>query len=797
MDYKVYKLTVDLKQGNYYSIQPKQGETGVKLIITLVADSVGYNVAGTIVNAIFRKPDDTVSYLPCTIEDGAKGIVSVALTNQVLALPGRVNCELQVTGDKGLVKSWTFCLLVQETVGTAEIESSNEFVALEAALETVNQYDNRIANLEAKDIEIEKKISEAQYSAPQEVTASVITLPDSVAEGQFSDIVMKGRSLKQELNYNRDTWSEWIGITGTTVQNGLLVIENNASWLYPRLTAKFKPNTKYGILLYVKTNTRVASTDVFTGASDYPFAQADRISLTQGQTGFFKKVATTQGNIINNQYYSGFAPDTGKIEFGDIRIFELPVGSEIESDFNTMAADQLAVKYPYIKGGGVVSTESVRIRSCGENLFDFKQNYISLISGTVRTILDNGIKVGNSVAATYRYVKYRIKLPPLTTMYLSRTIQVISGSDANVGRILVYDSNGTVIRTILKTDAGGSFTTDSTGIVEISFYSAYSTSEVAEVNFTNIMLNEGNSALPYESYKSGGEAYIDGELRSVGGVFDEVNVITGVKTQRVSDEIVLDGSKNWTAVTDLGTVYRAAINPHNLSNIALNSSNMATSTRLILNNQEWRMEINYTGDTEHYYVSHLAINLFIAKSKIDAMTGATALDKWKAYLNQYPATLTYQLATPVVHEGKAQPLTAFSNGHIIIEPVVKEVSVYNAGITIKHTNLPIKSLESVYKINPDNSKTPIDISTCTVASDGKSFTSMALANDDIVEYTYLYDNSLTTLPTVRYSYPLNVAASLAENTKAVTAVSKSLTDFMSYQNAVNLQFDLRLTALEP
>jgi len=38
--------------------------------------------------------------------------------------------------------------------------------------------------------------------------------------------------------------------------------------------------------------------------------------------------------------------------------------------------------------------------------------------------------------------------------------------------------------------------------------------------------------------------------------------------------------------------------------------------------------------------------LNIEKSKVDVMAGATLLDKFKEYINQYPLTLTYQLATP-------------------------------------------------------------------------------------------------------------------------------------------------------
>ena len=156
-------------------------------------------------------------------------------------------------------------------------------------------------------------------------------------------------------------------------------------------------------------------------------------------------------------------------------------------------------------------------------------------------------------------------------------------------------------------------------------------------------------------------------------------------------------------------------------------------------------------------------------------------------------TLIYQLATPITHEGKAQPLTAFPGGHIIIEPVARVTKPYNGGITVDR---PIQAIESITKIE-DGVRTPIDISKATVASDKLSLTITGASDNEIYEIIYQYPSELTTLPTIRYSYPQNVAAAIDGNTKGVAANSKAISDFIAYQNAVNLQFDLRLVALEP
>ena len=51
-----------------------------------------------------------------------------------------------------------------------------------------------------------------------------------------------------------------------------------------------------------------------------------------------------------NEYAFSIMTDPGRFELKDFRIFELPVGSQIEQDFESMSVDELAVKYPYIKG---------------------------------------------------------------------------------------------------------------------------------------------------------------------------------------------------------------------------------------------------------------------------------------------------------------------------------------------------------------------------------------------------------------------------------------------------------------
>lgn len=143
-----FQITTELYQEHVVPIiNGKQYDTGRGALITLTdAGAVVVPEAGEQLRLYCRKPDDTISYLPGTLEGSA---VKVDFTNQLQALPGVVECELQVGTGSGMISTPVFKLLVlSSNYDAAAIESADEFGALEAALQTVEQYDTRIDALE-------------------------------------------------------------------------------------------------------------------------------------------------------------------------------------------------------------------------------------------------------------------------------------------------------------------------------------------------------------------------------------------------------------------------------------------------------------------------------------------------------------------------------------------------------------------------------------------------------------------------------------------------------------------------
>lgn len=128
----------------------QQGDTGRGVDITLTdCGAVVVPDASESLRLYCKRPDDHVSYLPATLSGSA---VRVDLTNQLLSVPGLVECELQVGAGADMVTTPVFKVLVLPSNYDAEAaESTDEYTALDAALATVQSYDGRITD-NAEDI---------------------------------------------------------------------------------------------------------------------------------------------------------------------------------------------------------------------------------------------------------------------------------------------------------------------------------------------------------------------------------------------------------------------------------------------------------------------------------------------------------------------------------------------------------------------------------------------------------------------------------------------------------------------
>jgi hypothetical protein len=165
-------------------------------------------------------------------------------------------------------------------------------------------------------------------------------------------LIMMGFRPVNILNYNPVTWEEWTLTELNIVENGALVLKRTTSASNAILPAKFKPNAKYGFLTLVLSTVGI-SVGIAGRISCWDDAFADSSSGDAPLDSFFsevgnrKLVLTSKQTINKNRLFIRTNANDVEVKIKDLRAFELPTGSEIENDFNTMTADQLNAKYPF------------------------------------------------------------------------------------------------------------------------------------------------------------------------------------------------------------------------------------------------------------------------------------------------------------------------------------------------------------------------------------------------------------------------------------------------------------------
>lgn len=89
-------------KSNYQSVQMVQGEMDSRTFrIQLFDTTTPVDLTRCSVKLYAEKPDSTKVYLNCEPVDAANGIVEVVIEEQVVAVPGVVNCWIQVVGTGG------------------------------------------------------------------------------------------------------------------------------------------------------------------------------------------------------------------------------------------------------------------------------------------------------------------------------------------------------------------------------------------------------------------------------------------------------------------------------------------------------------------------------------------------------------------------------------------------------------------------------------------------------------------------------------------------------------------------
>ena len=117
--YKVYPLQV---------MEAQQGNVGRGAIVTLTAGSAVIDPTDETVEVYAKKPDGTVSWLECSVEDAK---VKINFTNQMLMSPGILQVELRMKDDEDDITTPIFKVKVNKSNVQSAGRSENELPLLD------------------------------------------------------------------------------------------------------------------------------------------------------------------------------------------------------------------------------------------------------------------------------------------------------------------------------------------------------------------------------------------------------------------------------------------------------------------------------------------------------------------------------------------------------------------------------------------------------------------------------------------------------------------------------------------
>jgi hypothetical protein len=409
-------------------------------------------------------------------------------------------------------------------------------------------------------------------------------------------------------------------------------------------------------------------------------------------------------------------------------------------DYNSLSdptdASDLFDKYPYHRG--LVGSGVGRVKSVGKNL----HNKYTSTSGYYVDHTDGVLKVSGSGSATTDFIKANVG----DTIYVEN----------HTGHNAYYDE--------LKNFIGGS--TTQPFILPVN--TKYFRSSFLSANIDETQIELGSTATTYEPYKSS-QAYNDRELYSVPNVYDIKNINTGKVTKKCKKITINSGdidSYN-TSATNVDYIQIGVdVFVNLISQLSKEGSFFIKSFPT-----EVSGSLDSPGNEYHFQTESNVIYLAVPNG-----TYTDTADAQANFVSDYGGEVIYELDPDSYETYYDQPqvLQAFPNGTIYNETVIEEMLTYSTGLTITSTDHVIDSLEYVYLVDTTTkAETPIDISDCTIASGGASFTISGASNDEVYRFAYRYNGSGIIAP-LTYSYCMTAKDTLDGNTEDINSLHERI-----------------------
>lgn len=206
----------------------QQGDTARVLTFNILDKGVPFNLTGKTVRAKILKPDNTKCYNDLTITNATNGECTLKLTNQILAVAGNVNCQLEIKEGEELLSTIIFPIDVEPSIDiNGAAESTNEFTALLNGIIKLDEWDKYFKEASGK---IEEKYTERLngIDSSLEESKSEINLNKNDIISIFAELLEK--ATKEELEVLNTRIGEIIAQAGDgTIPSELVDIRTGLS----------------------------------------------------------------------------------------------------------------------------------------------------------------------------------------------------------------------------------------------------------------------------------------------------------------------------------------------------------------------------------------------------------------------------------------------------------------------------------------------------------------------------------------------------------------------------------------
>ncbi len=620
----------------------------------------------------------------------------------------------------------------------------------------------------------ERRSEEAKMSSAVEVTASIFSVGENAVNGQVS-VGLGGRTYTNLLGSDGDFEVDsdangvadgWSYSTSNAVALDTDSIFGNKS---QKMTSYNDGSTTVSNYLHHKINFNVDDKiyiSLYAKYSTLDYNPKIQMFLRDGLIG--SVLSSIPSFTVSNANYTKYSTILQATAIGDNQGIVIRDGHDATTtSFDRWIDGVLAVNLTQLFGVGneptlgecdqifhfINGTKSTvlayRIKSINKNAFDGE-----LENGSINT--SNGSDTLNG-ETTYARSKNYIPVLPATDY-------TISNDKSYTNHIIYYyDSNKNYIG--YTSGVSSTFTTlSNTKYIKFRVYD----SNGIDLN-VKYQVEKGSSATNHLEHQSDESYfYVEDENGNIikknslpNGVEDEISD-DGKLVKRVSNEITLDGSLAWEFHADdvgfkkvkvpiLDTSYLLAngicIKDSGVPLIVVTSSGFT-----------WQPDIVEIGAANNY--------VYIAISDTDSGWAEDYIPTQadiQAYFNAHPYTLIYQLAEEKVYDiPNFKDLYCYGpHTTIVIEPAIEfeQIADSNGQIIIPNSNLPINFIESVQeKIVDSESISYIDVSYSQV----NTTTIGGLIYGKKYKVVYHYPWELTTIPTMTYRYPINMAATLQD-----------------------------------